>query len=213
MQRPAGILFGRSPVPGADRPVGGRFAEVFGEEFYVIDNAQAMRPFLMSIVSDSDHWLFVASNGALTAGRKNPGLALFPYVTQDKLIDGAGVTGPVTSLLAARGGRRSLWHPFRDEDRLAYAVTRRLYKNVIGNRLIFEEVNEDLGLAFRYEWSTSGRFGFVRECALENLGRTPVAVHLLDGLLNLLPANVDEQLQLGYSCLLDAYKRSELFPR
>jgi hypothetical protein len=210
MRRPAGILFGRSPVPAKPRPVEGRFCEAFGEEFYVIDGVQGMRPFLVSVVSDSDHWLFVASNGGLTAGRKNPGLALFPYVTEDKLVDGAGVTGPVTSLLVTRGGRRSLWHPFRESDLLAYAVTRRLFKNVVGNRLVFEETNQDLGVTFRYEWTTSDRFGFVRDCTIENRGRTPAEVQVLDGLLNILPANVDEALQLGFSCLLDAYKKSEL---
>ncbi len=111
MRRPAAIHFGRSPLPAAGRPVEGRFAEVLGDEFYVIDDAQGMPPFLMSVVSDSDHWLFVESNGGLTAGRKNPAIALFPYVTEDKLVDAAGLTGPVTSLLVTRGGRRSLWHP------------------------------------------------------------------------------------------------------
>jgi len=212
MRRPAAIHFGRSPLPAGGRPVLGRFAQVLGDEFYVIDDAQGMRPFLMSVVSDSDHWLFVESNGGLTAGRKNPGIALFPYVTEDKLVDAAGQTGPVTSLLVTRGGRRSLWHPFRESDLLAYRVTRRLYKNVLGSRLVFEETNRDLGVTFRYEWTTSDAFGFVRECAVENGGRTPVEVHLLDGLLNLLPANVDEHLQAGFSCLLDAYKRSERVP-
>ena len=209
MRRPAGILFGRSPVPGEARPVTGRFAEVSGETFYVIDEAQGMRPFFMSVVSDSDHWLFVASNGGLTAGRRNPGLALFPYVTEDKLVDAAGITGPVTSLRVTRGGRTWLWHPFRDCDLLAYSVTRRLMKNVVGNRLVFEETNRDLGVTFRYEWTTSDRFGFVRQCAVENPGRTPAEVVVLDGLLNILPANVDEHLQLEFSCLLDAYKRSQ----
>jgi len=210
MRPPAGIVFGRSPVPGAWAPVEGRFADVFGEEFYVIDNAQQMAPFLMSIVSDSDHWLFVASNGAVTAGRRNAGLALFPYVTEDKLFDSVGTTGVTTSLLVSRGGAWSLWHPFRDADRLAYRVTRRLYKNVLGNRLLFEESHQQLGVTFRYSWSTSDRFGFVRECTLENDGRTPVRVRVLDGFLNLLPANVDPQLQLSFSSLLDAYKRNEL---
>jgi hypothetical protein len=212
MGRAAGIHFGGSPVPRRSPPVDGHFAQVADDEFYVIENAQGMRPFLVSVVSDSDHWLFVASNGGLTAGRKNPGLALFPYVTEDKLVDAAGVTGPVTSLVVTRNGRRSLWHPFRECDLLAYRVTRRLHKNVVGSRIVFEEENHDLGLAFRYEWTTSDRFGFVRECALENRGRTAASVQVLDGLLNLLPANVDEALQQGYSCLLDAYKRSEAVP-
>jgi hypothetical protein len=212
MGRGSAIHFGGSPVPHRAPHVGGHFARGAGDEFYVIENAQGMRPFLVSVVSDSDHWLFVASNGGLTAGRKNPGLALFPYVTEDKLVDAAGVTGPVTSLVVTRGGRRSLWHPFRECDLLAYRVTRRLHKNVVGSRLVFEEENHDLGLVFRYEWTTSDRFGFVRECGLENRGRTAASVQVLDGLLNLLPANVDEALQQGYSCLLDAYKRSATVP-
>ncbi|MBE0673562.1 MAG: hypothetical protein IH591_02780, partial [Bacteroidales bacterium] len=35
--------------------------------FYKISNSDSMRPFLMSIVSDSNHWMFISSNGGLTA--------------------------------------------------------------------------------------------------------------------------------------------------
>ena len=41
------------------------------EIYYQISNNDAMRPFFMSIVSDSNHWMFISSNGGLTAGRKN----------------------------------------------------------------------------------------------------------------------------------------------
>ena len=42
------------------------------DEMYAkISNVDNMRPFLMSIVSDSNHWMFSSSNGGLTAGRKN----------------------------------------------------------------------------------------------------------------------------------------------
>ena len=215
MRRPVGTLFGRSPVAvGHATPAPrGRFAEVFGERFYVIDDAQAMRPFLMSLVSDGDHWLFVTSTGALTAGRRHAGIALFPYVTEDKLADGVGTTGPVTAMTVTRKGRRSLWHPLRGDDALAYRVTRRLYKNILGSRVVFEETNHDLGVTFRYAWSTSDAFGFVRECTLVNDGTTAVELHVLDGLVNVLPANVDEKMQASFSCLLDAYKTSELLRR
>jgi hypothetical protein len=212
MGREPAILYGRTSVPPRSPPATGRMVGALADGVYVIDGAQTMRPFLVSVVSDSDHWLFVASNGGLTAGRRNPGLALFPYVTEDKVVDGAGTTGPVTAIRVTRGGKTSLWHPFRDCDRLAYRITRRLEKDVLGSRLVFEEENHDLGLVFRYGWTTSARFGFVRECVLENRGRGPIRVEALDGLLNLLPANVDESLQQGYSCLLDAYKRSERVP-
>lgn len=45
--------------------------KIKGEPYFKISNSDAMRPFFMSIVSDSNHWLFIASNGGLTAGRKN----------------------------------------------------------------------------------------------------------------------------------------------
>jgi len=212
MKRTDGVFLGSHPIARVDRKVEGELVDYDGERFYRILHAEAMRPFFMSIVSDSDHWLFVASNGAMTAGRQTPRLALFPYATEDKIIDSAGITGPYTAIIATRAGKSQLWHPFRDLSLLIYGVTRRLYKSVLGNRVVFEEVNQDLELSFRYEWKTSDRFGFVRECTLGNLGSTLAEIRILDGIQNLLPADVDEKVALEFSCLLDAYKKSELFP-
>ena len=63
------------------------------EAYYQISNNDAMRPFFMSIVSDSNHWMFISSNGGLTAGRKNSEYALFPYYTDDKITESADITG------------------------------------------------------------------------------------------------------------------------
>ena len=62
------------------------------ENYYQISNNDAMRPFFMSIVSDSNHWMFISSNGGLTAGRKNSEYALFPYYTDDKITESADIT-------------------------------------------------------------------------------------------------------------------------
>ena len=70
----------------AAHPVGG-LVEVSGEVFYRIADHDAMPPFLMSMVSDSNHWIFLSSNGALTAGRRDPDRALFPYQTDDRIHD------------------------------------------------------------------------------------------------------------------------------
>jgi hypothetical protein len=210
MNRPADLHFGASIVPAATPAVTGRLVDMDGDTFYVIDDAQALAPFFISVVSDSDHWLFAASTGALTAGRGSPAHALFPYVTEDKIVDSAGVTGPITALLVTRDDRRAVWHPFVEADRLAYRITRRLAKNVLGNRLVFEEDNHDLGLTFRAEWRTSDGFGFVRTCTLTS--RAAVTVRILDGLLDLLPGDVSEPLQLGYSCLVDAFKMHARVP-
>ena len=61
--------------------------EIKGEKYYRIENSDRMRPFFMSIVSDSNHWMFISSNGGLTAGRKNAEFALFPYYTDDKITE------------------------------------------------------------------------------------------------------------------------------
>ena len=63
------------------------------EYFFQITNHDAMRPFLMSVVSDSNHWMFISSNGGLTAGRKDAQYALFPYYTDDKITEAADITG------------------------------------------------------------------------------------------------------------------------
>ena len=206
------IHLGESPLAGPSGPVAGRLLDLQGDRFYAVENVQRMQPFLLSVVSDSDHWLFAASNGALTAGRRSPATALFPYVTEDRVLDSVGVSGPVTALLADVGGRRQLWRPLRGDDPLVYRVVRRLYKNVLGNRLILEEENLDLRLTFRAAWSTSHAYGFVRECEVVNGGADPVELEALDGLLNVLPAEVDDAFQNAFSVLIDAYKRSEQVP-
>jgi hypothetical protein len=181
-----------------------------GEDFYQIANYDQIRPFFMTVVSDADHWMFVSSNGALSAGRGNADLALFPYYTDDKIRDLVQVTGSKTILVVQKQGRGYLWEPFSERGQGIYRTRRNLYKNFRGNKLIFEEVNEDLSLTFRYGWFNSNRFGFVRRAALVNSGLASVRIKLLDGLQNLMPCGTGSQFNLEYSTLLDAYKRSEL---
>ena len=193
------------------RPVEGREVILDGEPFYQIANHDRMRPFFMTVVSDADHWLFISSNGGLTAGRRDANLALFPYFTDDKIRDTADITGSKSLLRVRRGGRGWLWEPFAERGNGIYRVRRNLYKNFSGNQLIFEEINDDLALTFRYGWFNSQRFGFVRRVWLTNSG-TAARIELLDGVQNLMPCGVGSQFNLEYSTLLDAYKRSELEP-
>jgi len=212
MARSPELHFGASTVPRDGRPATGRLVHAFGEDCYVIEDAQTLPPFLTTVVSDGDLWLFAVSNGGLTAGRRSPATALFPYVTEDKLADSAGAAGGATSLVATRGGRSALWSPLAAADRFVYPLRRRLYKSVLGTRLVFEEENEALGLVFRAAWRTSDRYGIVRECSVWNRGPGAVSVRVLDGLVGLLPGNADERLQLEFSSLLDAYKQAERLP-
>ncbi|MFN8530788.1 MAG: hypothetical protein U0670_19455 [Anaerolineae bacterium] len=206
------IFIGDTPYKQTEEPVRGDYVTLMGESFYRIQNFDAMEPFFISLVSSSDHWLFVASTGGLSAGRTNAEHALFPYYTVDKLTENSENTGNKACLMVTRSGRTSLWEPFSDRQRGSYSIQRNLYKNVTGTTLVFEEINADLGLAYQYAWRTSEKFGFVKTTWLKNLADTPSRVELVDGLQNILPANVSTGTQNVFSVLLDAYKRSELDP-
>lgn len=181
-----------------------------GETYFKIENSDAMRPFFMSVVSDSNHWMFIASNGGLSAGRKNAEYALFPYYTDDKITESAEITGSKTILRIEKKGEVFLWEPLSERYDGAYRISRNLYKNVYGNKVLFEEVNQDLGLTFRYQWCSSDTYGFVKESTLVNHGQEDVDVTLLDGIQNIMPYGVPSDLQTRTSNLVDAYKRSEL---
>ena len=58
--------------------VGGGFVTINDTEWYKITNSHLLPPFFLSLVSSGNHWMFVASNGALSAGRQNPESSLFP---------------------------------------------------------------------------------------------------------------------------------------
>jgi hypothetical protein len=203
-------VVGETTLHHGARKIEGGQIEIGGERFYRIVNYDAMAPFLMSIVGDSDHWMFVSSTGALTAGRRDPDRALFPYTTDDRLHDSQDQTGGKTIFLIACAGRTALWEPFSKRCEGLYRVTRSLSKSVYSNKLIFEEVNYDLGLSFSYAWMSSDRFGFVRRSAMVNLGEKPVEIDLLDGIQNLMPAGLTNRFQLEYSNLADGYKENEL---
>jgi len=189
-----------------------RQVRINDERFFEIQDIDRLRPFFMSIVSESDHWMFIASNGGLSAGRKNAEFALFPYYTDDKITESAEVTGCKSIFRVQQEGDLYLWEPFSMRGEGLFGISRNLYKHRYGHQVMFEEVNHDLGLTFRYRWSSSDAFGFVREATLVNQGNKTLDIQFLDGLQNLMPASVGSATQNGYSNLVDAYKRSELHP-
>lgn len=182
------------------------------DTWFKISDFDRMRPFFMSVVSDSNHWMFISSNGGLSAGRKNAQYALFPYYTDDKLTDFADITGSKSIFQVTVGDAVHVWEPFSERFADRFRISRNLYKNRYGNKLRFEEVNHDLGLTFRYEWNSSHRFGFVKTSTLENHAGHTLAISLLDGVQNVMPYGVESDLQNAASNLVDAYKRSELVP-
>ena len=187
----------------------GFLTRIKGEVFYCIENFHLMEPFLMSIVSSSDLWMYLSSSGSLTAGRNNYDNTLFPYDTDDKIHASAANTGPVTLIAIKTGAETHIWEPFSSYPEGKYRIQRNLYKNMAGNQVIFEEINQDLQMRFSYCWMSSDSLGWIRECNLENLSEKSLDVSLSDGLQNLLPHGITRQSQALMSTLMDAYKIAE----
>lgn len=184
--------------------------EIAGEQYFKLNDNDEMRPFFMSIVSATNHWMFISSNGGLTAGRKNSEYAIFPYYTDDKVTESAEITGSKSIFRVLKDGKTLVWEPFSIRYEGQFKISRNLYKSAYGNKIIFEETNHDLNLSFQYAWNSSSQYGFVRRAELNNLADTPVAISLVDGLQNLVPYGVGSELQNRSSNLADAYKRNEL---
>jgi len=187
--------------------------KVNDEYFFKISNYDNMPPFFMSIVSDSNHWMFISSNGGLSAGRKNAQYAIFPYYTDDKITEAAETTGSKSIFQVTKEDKIYIWEPFSNRQDGFYETSRNIYKNTYGNKVLFEEINHDLGLTFRYQWNSSNIYGFVRKSNLINNTSEKREVTLLDGIQNIVPDGVPSDLQNSTSNLVDAYKRSELEER
>lgn len=200
----------RTGLSPASHRVQGEFFTWEGQPWYQIRHYDQMPPFFFSVVSAEDHWMFLSSQGGLTAGRKDAEHALFPYLTDDKIRDSAEVTGGKTLLRVSRAGQATLWEPLCCRGEGRFRVQRTLAKCLWGHQVFFEEENLDLGLVFRTGWFSSRKYGWIRRSWLKNVGRKPARVEYLDGIQNLLPAGVGSEFQLRFSTLLDAYKRNEL---
>jgi hypothetical protein len=204
------LYLGNTLLSSDETEVSFETIKINNDTFFKIENFNEMSPFFMTIVSDVDFWLFVSSTGGLTAGRKTPETALFPYYTDDKIHDSNETTGSHTVLIVNDGNKNYLWQPFSKHNSNVYKIKRNLYKNTIGNKIMFEEINQDLNLTFRYTWKTSDKYGFIKASELMNDSKKTVAIKLLDGIRNILPYGVDTLSQATRSTLVDGYKRCEL---
>jgi hypothetical protein len=179
-----------------------------GIEYYRIDGIEEMAPFLMTVVSDADLWMFVSSTGALTAGRIDADHALFPYETDDRIHRAAGLAGPITMIARTVAGERQLWQPFAPVP--TPGCTRSIAKSVLGNRLVFEEHHPAWATTFRATWTPSNRYGWVRTVELRR--DHPTEYEVLDGFLDVMPAGIDAFTEQIRSNLVNAYKRAETGP-
>ena len=180
-----------------------------GQLWYEINGSDEMPPFLMTMASDSDHWLFLSSNGGLTAGRVNPDKALFPYYTQDKLEEMAESSGSRTLIRNVRKAGQPVgnWQPFTKLSEWDADVTRTIRKNIYGNHIEMEESHSGLGIRETISWRPSGRFGLVRKVCLENTSDQGLEFQILDGLQNILPPGINQRFinEFSMCALLDKH--------
>ena len=79
---------------------------------YKISNVDRMDPFLMSLTSSDNHWMFISSYGALTAGREKADHAIFPYITDDLIHSSLNTTGPATTIKIYKDNNKiDTWSP------------------------------------------------------------------------------------------------------
>lgn len=204
------IFVGNQLLNFNESSVKGGFVSIDDEIFYKIENYDKINPFLVSIVSSSDHWMYISSSGGLTAGRRNPDNALFPYGNDNQLHDSNELTGNKTIVKVIDGKKIYLWEPFSENFQGAYPIKRNLYKNIYGTKINFEEINEDLGLIFKYGWTSCSKFGFVKFSELTNSSNKTKEIEILDGIQNILPSGLNLPIQTEYSTLVDGYKKNEL---
>jgi hypothetical protein len=207
------VRFGLPAVPEPTTGVTGEIIAWRQDRYYRITGYDVMAPFLVSVMSDSDLWMYVSSKGGLTAGRRSAEHSLFPYETVDKLHVSHTHTGPRTIIRCLEEGETLIWEPFADNGRFRYELRRSILKHVLGCEIWFEESNLSLGLTFRYGWQPSDRFGWVRTAEIVNEGDQDRHFEILDGVQNLLPAGVGTGLQSSLSSLVDAYKYVECDPK
>jgi len=174
-----------------------------GVDCYRILDTHLMDPFLLTVVSPEEHWMYISSRGGLTAGRVNAQHSLFPYRTDDLLHAVDAFSGPWTGIRVGN----ELWEPFTG--RAGAQERRHLAKSVLGDRIVFESHHEGLGLVARAWWTFSNEHGFVRTVALEASGEHACKVQVLDALRDLQVGGASLPVMQSMSCLVNAYTRSE----
>jgi hypothetical protein len=202
-QHEAGRPAGSGVGPVADHVL------IEGEPFVRITHIDALQPFLISLASSGNHWVYVGSNSPLTAGRIDPDHAIFPYQTADKILRHADSSGALTIVLAETAEGAEVWEPWRNCVSGRHVIQRNLYKHAHNHTIIFEETNLDLGLRFSWKLETSEIYGLIRTSTLENISAEAMSVRYLDGWQQLLPPGISAEMFARYSYLAAAYMRHE----
>ena len=175
-------------------------------EYYVIPDVDRLEPFLVGVVSSGDLWLYASSSGGVAAGRVNAEGSLFPYRTDDLLHLVHGFSGGFTAIRRDE----TTWEPFTG--RGGPGISRSLARSTAGDRLLFIETHEGLGLEASASWRFSERSGIVRTVRIRDLagpGGTRT-LEVLDGIRELVAGGAGVGVMQSMSCLINAYTRAEI---
>ena len=108
------------------------------------------------------------------------------------------VTGSVTHIRYTDSSFNThVWSPFAGYILPGYNPERSISKSVLGNRILFEETNHDIQLSFQYGWSFFPIALALSEQPLWSTGVIRRSLDILDGVQNILPANVGERPDLA----------------
>lgn len=84
------MFLGKNEIKFSTAAVEGRFVEIENNKFYKISNFNRISDFFMTLVSDSNHWMYLSNNGSISfspslliASEILPEAATFGYFNLD----------------------------------------------------------------------------------------------------------------------------------
>ncbi|GIS27187.1 MAG: hypothetical protein CM15mP127_15600 [Gammaproteobacteria bacterium] len=102
---------------------------------YKIKNINEIPPFLMTLTSAYDHWMYLSSTGCLTAGKSEAKHAIFP-VTDDLLHQNISFS-PIS--LVKSNQKRKIKYGTLFQIIISEEIERNLFKNALGNKIILRK--------------------------------------------------------------------------
>jgi len=111
------------------------------EKFLKISDAELMPDFFMSITSSFNHWIYIDSNGSLSAEEKDSKNAIFPFYENDNLIKSAKIFGNKGILRIETGQKTYNSERFPKRFFNKNRQKREGHKDLFINKILFKQGN------------------------------------------------------------------------
>ena len=89
------LYLGANPLNASSTAVKGDYVTRDGESFYRIANVDGMDDFFISVVSDSNHWMFISTRGGPAACRDKHPMIGIANDTDEKIIHAVNVSNTI----------------------------------------------------------------------------------------------------------------------